>query len=468
MCAAPRIKDNTKFFDRMRREPAAWGARFIDSARPWAKQIEIMESVRDNARTCVPAGHCVGKTWIAARTALWFLYCHMPSIVLTTAPTWRQVEKLIWGEIHNMHRNSYGGFSGTHRNGLGGEMSRVNLRIDDLWYAQGVSTNSPERFQGYHQEHLLIIIDEAAGVERPIWEAVEGCLTGPHSRLLAIGNPVSADGPFWEMAMNHNANTIHVSCLDHPNVAKGQLIYPQAISPTWPEEREREWGEDSPIYQRRVLGQFPSGDADMLFPVDWLQRTTEPPADQDRTKDGDNVLAVDVARFGSDRSVLLVRTARAVSHIRIIEGSDLMTLVGRVVDAMKRFNVRPRRTLIDSVGMGAGVVDRLRELGHNVAGVNFGARASKPELFVNLRAECYWRAREAVDPKRGEVLRMRVRHCDVLRMELQQTPYSFDSAGRIKLPPKEHIKSELGRSPDLADALAISYTPTSSFVAVAM
>ncbi|HHW15378.1 MAG TPA: hypothetical protein GXX28_10680, partial [Firmicutes bacterium] len=143
---------------RFRRDPV-WFVRSVLGAEPWAKQAEILEAVRDHPRVAVRSCHGVGKSFTAGQVILWFLYSFMPSIVLSTAPTWRQVEKLVWKEVRASYRRA--------RVPLGGNLlpKRPEIQIvQDQWYAVGLSTNYPDRFQGFHEENILVVVDEAAGV----------------------------------------------------------------------------------------------------------------------------------------------------------------------------------------------------------------------------------------------------------------------------------------------------------------
>lgn len=428
-------------------DPVLWGNEQIgDVPGPWARQIDILESVRDNARTVVKSGHGIGKTWVAARAALWFLLCYPPAIVLTTAPTWRQVERLLWGEIRKQHRSSQRRL--TRRDAL----ITTALKLDDDHYALGLSTDQPERFQGYHAEHMLVIFDEAPGVDTEIWEAAEGILTGAHSRWLCIGNPIRPEGNFWDACTSSEWNCISVSCLQHPNVVEGRPIYRNAVTREWVDERREKWGEDDARYKARVLGEFPDSADDMLIPMAWLER-----AKQARVEPrGERIMGVDVARYGQDRSVILIRDDVQVIAIEIMRGQDTMRIAGRVQVLAQKHSVAPKDVKIDVIGIGAGVVDRLHERGFRCTAINFAEAAVDKTHFANKRAECYWLARERLDPKR-EAFALNCQHCDELREELLHTPYEYKSNGQMKLPEKERIKETLGRSPDVADAFAQTF-----------
>ncbi|MFO7325985.1 MAG: hypothetical protein DIU62_009735, partial [Pseudomonadota bacterium] len=244
-----------------------WWVREILGDEPWEKQVEILEAVRDYKRTAVASCHAAGKSWIAARVALWFLYSHPYSIVATTAPSFRQVKRVLWQEIRRAHRRA--------RVPLGGRLLQTELQIDDKWYAFGFSTRDPDRFQGLHEGHVLVIVDEAAGVSPEIWTAIEGVLTGAHTRLLAIGNPTEPSGPFYELFREPGVAKIHISAFDTPNVQAGRILIPGLVDREWVEDKKRRWGESSPMYQSRVLGRFPESGKDTLIPLSWVQAAQE-------------------------------------------------------------------------------------------------------------------------------------------------------------------------------------------------
>src|SRR5436189_77512 len=123
------------------------------------------------------------------------------------------------------------------------------------------SRHEPERFQGLHSESVLVIVDEASGVDEAIYESIEGILTGPNAKLLLIGNPNSPSGTFFQSHQSALYQSFHISALDVPE---------RLLPPGWREERLAEWGEDNPAYQVRVLGEFPDQAEDSLVRMSWV------------------------------------------------------------------------------------------------------------------------------------------------------------------------------------------------------
>jgi phage terminase large subunit len=188
-------------------------ARDILGSYWWGKQIAIGEAVAKNRRVAVKSANGVGKTYLAADLVLWFLYTHPPAVVLTTAPTWRQVRHVLWEEIRRRHR--------TARVALPGRLMRARIDAGEGWFALGLATDGGVKFQGFHAENLLIIFDEASGIPDEIWDAAEGIAVAPNNRILAIGNPLAVSGRFHQCFTRARGwLRFTISALDHPNITK--------------------------------------------------------------------------------------------------------------------------------------------------------------------------------------------------------------------------------------------------------
>ena len=314
--------DAQGLLQRCQQDPLFFSRHVLGGEQPWDRQREIMFSVRDTDRTAVPSGFAVGKTWVAARIVLWFLFSFPHSLVITTAPTWRQVENILWAEIRRQHLTS--------KIGLGGEALRTQIKIADSWFAIGLSTDEPSRFQGFHAEHVLLIFDEAGGVSREIWDAAEGQMAGAHARWLAIGNPIALSGPFYDACCSEPWTTIPISCLDSPNVREGKILYPKLVKKKWVEERKSQWGEESPLYQSLVLGQFPTASEYALIPSSWVLAANDRPLPETPAEPEQRRIGVDVARSGADLTVFLLRDGSYVRDIESYSGLNTMESVGRL------------------------------------------------------------------------------------------------------------------------------------------
>ena len=431
----------------------------------WPMQAEILRSVRDNARTAVRSCHGIGKTFTAAMCILWFLYTRPKAIVLSTAPTWRQVEKLIWKEIRSAYREA--------KIPLGGNLMpktpELHL-IHDEWYAAGLSTNEPDRFQGFHEEHILVIVDEAAGVNTEIFEAIEGILTSSGARLLLIGNPTSIGGAFYDAFTKPGFSTFHISAYDTPNFTSAKITpediangtwhekaqeppYPRLITPAWVSDRFKVWGEESAPYQVRVMGNFPQQGEDTLIPLLWIELAMERFED---TEEGDPVqIGADIAAYGSDKTVIAVRKGQKVLPLNVYSQKNTRETAGLIQLTAREHETR--KISVDEIGIGRGVVDSLEEDGYENVGVNVAEKSSDMERFHNLRAELWWNLRELLNPEKEPIS---LPPDDELLSELASVKYKIDARGAIQIESKDDMKKRLGHSPDRADAVVLAFANT--------
>lgn len=275
MIKADEIK---RYVDKGRKEPDWFFTDALDVKRAhmWDKMRDIAYSVRDNQYTVVPAGHGVSKTYGAARLALQFLYCYFPSTVITTAPSGAQVEDLLWREIHAAHAGA--------KIPLGGKLTTTELDLQQLtgrkWFATGFSTRpdtvtaEATKMQGYHNDNMLLIFDEAAGILPEIWRA--GYHIGaPFKRWLAIGNPTSASGDFPQAIKSGKWHVIPVSVTDTPNFKAGKTIIPGIYGVEYEQEMRVKYGVDSDEYAVRVLGQVSRKKALGAYYADVIERLNQ-------------------------------------------------------------------------------------------------------------------------------------------------------------------------------------------------
>lgn len=444
-------------FDRAKTDPVFFVENVVGMTQLWEKQRIILESLRDNSRTAVRSCNGAGKTFTTANAVTSFLTTNPQSIVVSTAPTARQVKDLLWQEINNIYRNS--------RYPLGGRCTTVNWTLGAKWFAVGLSTDDPNRFQGFHAEHILGVIDEAAGVEAPIWEGMDAILTSSGARLLAIGNPTEASGRFYDAFSSPLYNKIHISAFDTPNFTENgitlediktgawekkfkTMVYPALITPQWVAERFAEWGEDSPAFQSRVLGSFPLMGADTMLPLGWVLRAKEREmdwADSDRC-----TMAVDVARFGDDESVVGIRRKNSLVSMEIFNNVDVYTLSKACKAIADR--EKPEYIKVDVVGIGAGVADNLRGWDYNAIDYVAQERAWSPEKHINRRTESWFNVREKF--RKNEIV---IPDDETLIGQLTAPKYKFDLSGRYVLESKDDMKKRGLSSPDRADVVAMLF-----------
>ena len=459
----------------------------------WHKQSEVLAALPDHQRVAVKSGNGLGKGFCASVAVLWFLYSHEPAIVLSTAPTFRQVQHVLWRQIRQLHRRA--------KDTLGGKLFATRWELTEDRYAMGLSADTADQFQGFHSPNMFIVVDEAEGVSDEIYEAIESVMTSAECKLLLIGNPTTVTGVFRRAfhEESHLYYNVTISAFDSPNVMAKKVEIPGLTTFRWVEERKEIWGEDNPLYRARVLGEFPDLAEDALIRLSEIeaagnreQPTSREESAADRSKsaspdqaptaneemapsvdaarfgsasgmdtgadqanpdltiDEELVLAVDVARFGSDHSVILRRRGQRVEEIRTFQKLNTMQLTGWVAAAIQEF--QPDRVCIDEIGVGAGVVDRLREQGYQVKGINVARWARQDKLFANLRAEGYWRLRELFAT--GTIS---IPTDSRLMGELAALRYSYDSQGRIIMESKEAMRHRGQASPDVADALMLAF-----------
>ena len=432
--------------------------------RLWSKQCEIAESVRDHKRTCVASAHGTGKTNIAARIGLWWLMTHPYSVVVTTAPTMRQVQKQLWKEVRTAYNRSGCGFGGSLL------PKASELQIDgDEWQMVGFSTNDSDAFQGWHSEGgNLFIFDEATGVQPEIWDAVRGCLTSPRDRFLAIGNPTDPTSRFADQFKREDVNTIHISAFDIPNVVEGREVFPGLTGAEWIKEMQEECGpsyETHPDYISRVLGKFPDKDDNALVPLAWLDAAEERwralnEADEDDELPGGwntaCVLGVDVARGGGAKTIIAEGyVGLGVRALHKEPNQDLMETTGRVLAMGRELGAKDWR--IDADGIGSGVADRAAEQEDQRTVRMRGGMASDVvdldgnKRYLNLRAEWHWTLRERLDPGYPDALALPPDKA--LRAQLSSIRWGTSSRGLKKIESKEDMLKRGMKSPDESDAV---------------
>ena len=235
----------------------------------WAKQKEVLSALPEHRRVAVKSGNGLGKGFSAAVAVLWFLHTHRPAIVLSTAPTFRQVRHILWRQIHVLHRQA--------PDVLKGKLLDTRWELAEDRYAMGLSADSADQFQGFHSRHMLIVVDEAEGVSDAIYEAIDSVMTSDGSRLLLIGNPTTVTGVF-RRAFHEERSIYHcitISALESPNVRDRQVSVPGLTTAEWVDERKEIWGENNVLYRARVLGEFPDHSEDTLIRLSDVEAAVE-------------------------------------------------------------------------------------------------------------------------------------------------------------------------------------------------
>ena len=465
--------DEVREFAQLAGNPV-WFCRSILGHDPWLMPRRIMRALdQHHVRVAVKACHSSGKTFSAAEMVLWWVYIKR-GIVITTAPTWHQVEMLLWNEVRLAH--------GDARLPLGGEILQTEIKLSPNNYAVGLSTNKGVRFQGFHGNPLLVVIDEAPGVAPDIWEAIEGIRAGGDVRILALGNPTIASGPFYDAftTQREGWTTFTIDAFATPNFTDdlsrpmtldelrslddAGLDYaprPYLTRRRWVAEKLRDWGEQSPLWASRVRGQFPDQSEDALISLAWLERATGIPDGIAIPADAPLVGGIDVAGPGEDETVLHLRTADGQPSIALpLHAWAIPDARGPVVAELAKVRSRLVNVNVDAIGIGYNFALHLRDLGFPVTLVNVGERPTHAgdTRYANLKAQLYWTLREAL--ANGELVGL---SDDVQVSQLASVRYQQDSRGHVVIERKEQARKRGVRSPDRAEALMLSYaTGTSS------
>lgn len=440
----------------------------------WSKQREICESVLKNRRTAVRSCHDVGKDWVSARIAAWWIATHPPgeAFVVTLAPTAHQVRAILWREIAKAHTAG----------GLPGRLNQTEWWFGREMVAFGRSPadTDPTAAQGIHARYVLVILDEACGIGKALWDAVDTLITNEECRILAIGNP---DDPTTEFATvcrpGSGWNVVGISAFESPNFTDEKVpesLRPLLISKVWVEEKRASWGEDSMLWSSKVLGEFPEQSSDSLIPMSAIRAAHER---FEKAEGGlPNEIGVDVARFGDDSTIFYRRHGYKAWVEHRHRKRDLMEIVGQIVVCCRKD--KPSRIKIDDTGMGGGVTDRLREIAAyqgkdpdqvaardalkdvEIIPINVGEAPlsqTADERFANKRAEINWGMRVLFTEKAAKIA---IAPNDALDNQATQIKYKLTSSGEIQIEKKEDMKKRTkGVSPDDWDALALAFAEPS-------
>ena len=408
--------------------------------KPYDKQVQILMAVARSRRVSIVGCNGSGKDWAAARAILWWVVSHRPAKAIVTGPTNRQVDDIVWNEIR-------AAFSRAPER-LGGRMYRTSrYELDDQNFALGFATNSPYNLQGFHSPNLLVVITEAHAVRQGDIDAIRRL--NP-SCVLMTGNPFVTAGTFYDSHHSRRElyRTVQISAFDTPNIVNQRVVVPGMITQEDIDDRKEEWGEASPLYIGSVLGRFPDNLEGVVVPL-WA--ATEA-AKREQKAEGRVVVACDVARFGHDKTVVMRRQGPVARIVWRVRGQDTMKVAGYLKGYCEANEVD--ELVVDDTGVGGGVVDRLKEVGlrrTRILPFIAGKKAKNEERFRNRIAEVWWAMRRCYLDRWLDT-----DDDAALIGQVSSRQYEVRSDGRIRLQSKERMH----RSPDEADALAMTFAPT--------
>jgi len=414
-------------------------------AEPTDQQAQLLTEVsKPGAHVSVRSGHGPGKTTVFAWLVLWFVGLYTDCRVPCTAPTGHQLNDLLWPEIskwlNNMHPLWKRDMVVTSDKVFVKDAPKTQYAV-----ARTARPENPEALQGFHANNLMFLIDEAPGIEEPIFEVAEGALSTPDARVVMTANPTRTEGYFYRShhEERHFWTTLHFDCLKSPLVAQEYI-----------DKMKERYGKESNIFKVRVRGDFPEASEDVLIPLSWVQeahgRNVEYPSAQ-------RVAGLDVARFGDDANSLVIRQGQTIFHLDQWRNYDLMQTVGKVADLYRKEQLFDL-VHVDSIGLGAGVVDRLQEMNIPVAGVNVAESSPQNERFNRLRDQLWWSTREFFEYKQSRIEPdIKGLLLDDLIGQLTSIRYGFTSNGKIRVEGKDEAKKRGLESPNLADALNLTF-----------
>lgn len=445
-----------------RKDPVLF-AREVLKFEPDDWQKEALSDLAENPKVAIKSGQGVGKTGIEAVALLWFLTCFPFPRVVATAPTKQQLHDVLWSEIAKWQERSP-----LLKSILKWTKTYIYMQGNEKrWFATARTATKAENMQGFHEENMLFLVDEASGVADPIMEAILGTLSGPNNKLLLCGNPTRTSGTFYDAF--HSVRWMYkchtVSSEDSPRTNKDNI---KALI-------ER-FGYESNVVRVRIRGLFPKQEDDTFIALQLLEDSLN--LEFDYLEDEEYVperidIGVDVARFGDDNTVIAKKVDDIIPDLLMRHGQDTMKTVGDIVRMYRDFIEKYPEyddfvyVKIDDTGVGGGVSDRLNELKADpdekldrmiVVPVNFAKKAprkAKSARFYDDIVTWMWsNVRELLESKE-----LRLPDDSMLIGEFSTRKFGFLSNGKQRLESKESLKSRGLNSPDRADAVALACMP---------
>lgn len=438
------------FIKTYRNDPVAF-VRDVLGVEPDEWQREFLAAIASgHRRMSVRSGHGVGKSTTASWAMLWYLLTRYPVKVVVTAPTSAQLYDALFAELKRWVKELPPALNQL----LEVKQERIELKssaTEAFISARTSRAEQPEALQGVHSDNVMLVADEASGVPEQVFEAAAGSMSGHNAVTILLGNPVRSSGFFYD---THNRLkgewwTKRVSCVDSPRVSTAYVA-----------EMASRYGDESNAYRIRVLGEFPRSDDDTIIPMELLDAAQH--RDVAPSKTAPSIWGLDVARFGSDSSTLCKRKGNAVTEpVRRWRNLDLMQLCGAVVAEYEALPAgdRPLEILVDSIGLGAGVVDRLRELNLPARGINVSESPAMGGTYRNLRAELWHKAKAWLEARDCKLPKD-----EDLIAELATVRYKFTSNGKVQVESKDEIRKRGLASPDKADSFVLTFASDAATV----
>ncbi len=425
-------------------------------AEPYPHQAEAMQAIADgNRRISIRSGRQVGKTSLLAWLSMWYEMTRADAKTLVTAPSASQLNDAYAPEFRKWVQR----LPDELIDAWDVKQERFDLKFharqgfENFVTIRTARKDSPESLQGINARGgVLVLVDEAAGVDDPLFESISGSMANDNSVMLLTGNPNRASGYFHltHTALSDQWYTLHVNSENVPSVSRA-----------WIDEMQLKYGVHSNAYRIHVLGEFPTGDDDTVISLELIEAAVN--RDVATTMKQPKVWGVDVARFGDDGSALCERQGNTVTlPVKVWRNLDTMELAGRIKAEWDLRDVpdRPMEILVDSIGIGAGVVDRLREEGLPVRGINVSESPSTTGHYANLKAELWDKARAWFEKRDCKIPKD-----DQLVSELAMIRKDYSPSGKLQIESKKDLKKRGAASPDRADAFVLTFASSAANMA---
>lgn len=440
-------------------------------------QIEIIGQLQERKRAAVRGPHGLGKTALASWIVLAFALLSDGADwkIATTASAWRQLSKYLWPEIHKWARRLKWNKIGRDPFNYRTELLTLSLKLS-TGEAFAVASDNSDLIEGAHADKILYLFDESKAIPDNTFDAAEGAFSGAggdtdnEAYALAISTPGEPIGRFYDI---HKRKPGYEDWwVKH--VTLDEAIKAGRISQEWAEQRKRQWGETSAVYQNRVAGEFAANDEDSIIPLAWVELANERWRELDESGEWGKFTAVgsDIGAGGehSDKTIeALVHRRWRVKELRKFARGDVSVATMEEAGRLKGIlDAHGGKAYIDTIGIGLGVYHRLREQGYENA-LSFNAaekavRNGEPLTditgeftFANKRSAAWWIMRELLDPEDGKPIALPPD--DELTGELTTPRKRILSGAKIQVESKDDIRKRLkGRSTDNADAVIQAIT----------
>jgi len=417
-------------------------------------QLEICGQLIPHKRVSVRGPHGLGKTSMAAWVILWFALTRDAGgddwKIPTTASAWRQLTKFLWPEVHKWAQRLKWDIIGREPFSERDEIFSQSMKLNH-GEAFALASDNAAMIEGAHADEILYVFDEAKEIKQETWDAAEGAFSTGNAYALAISTPGEPTGRFYEI--HKRAPGYEDWWVRH--VTKEEAIKAGRMSQDWSEAKARQWGESSAIFQNRVVGEFASSSEDTVISLASVERSNQRWLARNDVNDWGplTVVGLDVGR-GGDLSVFARRHGNAIRELERNHSADLMQIVGVLVGILR--GNKGAKAMVDVLGIGAGVVDRAREIRDVGARVIAFVAGGKTELtdeagemgFVNCRSAGWWNLRILLNNDEIDLP-----PDDNLTGDLTSCHWKAISGGKIQVESKDDIKKRLGRSTDDGDAV---------------